>query len=80
MTQRLCELSKANNAKVVCFLEGGYNTKALSDSVLSTMNVLNAEGDMEPLQPVTDDQQRNAVDERIEEIRQHLRPYWQSLK
>jgi acetoin utilization deacetylase AcuC-like enzyme len=41
LTQRLLELSQATNAKIVGFLEGGYNTKSLSEAVITTMGVLN---------------------------------------
>lgn len=93
MTQRVCELSKDADAKVVCFLEGGYNTKALANSVLATMNVLNSprpEGvnagevlintQTSLLLPVTEDSEPFAVDARISELRHHFSQYWTSLK
>lgn len=83
LTQRLCELTKATNSKVVCFLEGGYNTKSLASSVIATMNVLNSdktEGVSNLLLPGTEDKTPQAVDERITEVRQHLAQYWRSLK
>ncbi|MBX9770226.1 MAG: histone deacetylase [Candidatus Obscuribacterales bacterium] len=93
LTQRLCELTKGANAKVVCFLEGGYNTTSLANSVLATMNVLNSPhpdkasaGDVlittktDLLLPVTEDKSPLVVDERITEVRHHFAEYWTSLK
>jgi len=42
LSQKLLELAGATNTKVVGFLEGGYNTKSLSEAVIATMEVLNS--------------------------------------
>jgi acetoin utilization deacetylase AcuC-like enzyme len=92
LSQRLLDLSQMTQAKVVCFLEGGYNKRALSESVVATMRVLSSEdqsrsadvhvsyivpGTFAGLEPVTNDSNPNLVDERIQAIRQHLAKYWQ---
>ena len=91
LSQRLLDLSQMTQAKVVCFLEGGYNKRALSESALATMRVLSAEspsrlaevhvsyiipGTVAGLEPVTNDSNPTLVDERIQTIRQHLAQYW----
>lgn len=95
LSQRLADLRDQTGAKLVCFLEGGYNTKSLSESAVATMRVLNAEtpeqaaevhvaytipGAITGEAPVTNDQSSHAVDERIEDIRRHFSRYWKSLK
>jgi acetoin utilization deacetylase AcuC-like enzyme len=87
----LLELSKATQAKVVCYLEGGYNTVALAQSVVATMRVLSAESE-ERLQEIRDSysssQVKNVVkserlssdvEERISAVRRHFAPFWKGL-
>ena len=93
--QRLVDLSLPTGAKIVCFLEGGYNTKALSESVLATMRVLSGSSNKEEtgahipyLVPggtagqelITGDQSPHLVDERVNDVRRHFSQYWQSLR
>jgi acetoin utilization deacetylase AcuC-like enzyme len=95
LTQRLVDLSHETGAKVVAFLEGGYNTKSLSESALATMRVLNAQGAegvadvhvsyLMPgsgagLDPITQDAHPSEVDERVADVRKHYAKYWRSLK
>jgi acetoin utilization deacetylase AcuC-like enzyme len=95
LTQRLADLSLATGAKSVCFLEGGYNVPALSASVIATMRVLNAKsaeeiaavhvsylipGAASGADPITDDDARDEVDDRILDIRKHFGSYWHSLR
>ena len=94
LTQRLRELADEGNRKIVGFLEGGYNTKSLSDAVVATMKVLNANhpGDAKMIvpglptdesgsvAPITGDRNPELVNERIKEIRRYLASYWKSLR
>lgn len=89
LSRRLLELSKSCNAKVVAFLEGGYNAKALSESVIATIRILHS-GERHDEQvdtsgvsagspDATDDSHPGAVDERIETIKAHFSRYWKAL-
>jgi acetoin utilization deacetylase AcuC-like enzyme len=95
LSQRLADLSRETGAKTVCFLEGGYNTRSLSDSAVATMRVLNAEtaedtadvhvsylvpGSSEGRAPVSDDRNAGLVDERIKDIRKHHGRFWKALR
>jgi acetoin utilization deacetylase AcuC-like enzyme len=95
LTQRLSDLSDQTGAKVVCFLEGGYDVNALSASAIATMRVLNAvdaralanvhvsyliPGAASGLDPITNDDRPHLVDEQIKAVRKHFAPYWHSLK
>jgi acetoin utilization deacetylase AcuC-like enzyme len=95
LSQRLSDLSLATGANSVCFLEGGYNVAALSASVVATMRVLNAKsaeeiaavhvsylipGAASGADPITDDDARDEVNERILDIRKHFSSYWHSLR
>jgi acetoin utilization deacetylase AcuC-like enzyme len=94
LTNRLVEMADRIGAPVAGFLEGGYNTRTLADSVVTTMSVLNAEDaharkDVRPfggeryggeLTPETGDRSPDAVDERIETVRKHLSKFWKSLR
>lgn len=95
LSQRLQDLSRQVGSKVVCFLEGGYNTTSLSASAVATMRVLNATTEEENANvhvsylipgaasgesPITADRNLLLVDERIVDIRKHLSKYWHSLR
>jgi acetoin utilization deacetylase AcuC-like enzyme len=95
LTQRLADLSAQSGAKVVAFLEGGYNAKSLSEAALATMRVLNADGaeevadvhvsylipgSAEGSAPITADSRPNEVDERVLDVRKHFSQYWKSFK
>ncbi len=95
MSQRLLNLAHENNAKLVSFLEGGYNVKSLSESAVATMSVLN-EGKNGLLVPDTvlhsksiiaatrggilPDRNASLVDERIADVCKHFQRFWPSLK
>ncbi len=95
LTQRLADVSREVGVRSICFLEGGYNLSALADSALATMRVLNAEsaeqlaavhvsylipGAASGADPITDDDARDEVDERLNDVRKHLSSYWNSLR
>jgi len=95
LTQRVRDLSFMTGAPAVVFLEGGYNTRSLSDSAIATMRVLNARDEGETgavhasyLMPaaagisehVTGDRNPALVDERIREVRQHFGKFWPTLR
>ena len=95
LSQRLADLSRTTGAKVVAFLEGGYNVKSLSESAVATMRVLNATGAEETadvhvsylvpgsgagMDPITQDRYPQEVDERVGDIKKYFGKYWQSLR
>lgn len=93
LSGRLVELSEAVNCQIVGFLEGGYNTRSLADSVVATVKVLQAEdkSQRENLEafggiygaevgPSTHDRNPFLVDDRILEVRKHMSKYWRSLR
>ncbi|HEY9775944.1 MAG TPA: histone deacetylase [Planktothrix sp.] len=95
LSQRLVDLSQVTGAKVVAFLEGGYNVKSLSDSAIATMKVLNADGAEEVADvhvsylvpgsaagadPITADRRAHEVDERVADVKKHFSKYWKSLQ
>jgi hypothetical protein len=95
MSQRLQDIAAQIGCKIVCFLEGGYNTTSLSASAVATMRVLNARTAEDTAkvhmsylmpngvaggEPVTGDRNLVLVDERVVDIRKHLSKYWKSLK
>lgn len=95
MSQRLLNLAHENNAKLVSFLEGGYNVKSLSESAVTTMSVLNEDkkGSLisdnilhsKPILAATGggiqaDRNPGLVDERIAAVRKHFQPFWPALK
>lgn len=93
LTTRLAELAERTGAKLSGFLEGGYNTRTLADSVVTTMSVLNAGDDAARKQvkpfgeryggeiaPETADRSPDVVDDRIDTVRKHFSKYWKSLR
>lgn len=95
LSQRLADLAQQVGCKVVCFLEGGYNTTALAASAVATMRVLNAgtaedtalvhtsylvPGTLSGQNPITSDRNSLLVDERVVDIRRHFSKYWKTLK
>jgi acetoin utilization deacetylase AcuC-like enzyme len=94
MSQRLADLRDQTGAKLVCFLEGGYNTQSLSESAIATMQILNANSAEQSaivqssyVVPVASgdttvnlDRSPEAVDERIIDIKKHFGKYWKSLR
>lgn len=93
LTNRLSELAEAVGCPIVGFLEGGYNTRSLADSVVATVKVLNTSDKNErdnikafagiygaELTASTNDRNQNLVDERISAVRNHLSKYWAALR
>ncbi len=93
LSSRLADVAERTNARLAGFLEGGYNTKTLAESVVATMHVLNAADaqgrkDVKPFGSIyggevveqTMDRNPQLVDERISTIRKHLSKYWKSLR
>lgn len=94
LSQRLADMRDQTGAKLVCFLEGGYNTQSLSESALATMQILNAEGAEASAivqtsyvipaasgdAPINQDRSPDQVDERIIDIRKHFGKYWKNLR
>ncbi len=95
LSQRVADLRDMTGAKVVCFLEGGYNTQSLSESALATMQILNAHDAQEAgrvqtsyvvpdavsgQSPIKQDRSPDQVDERILEVRKHFGKFWESLR
>ncbi len=93
LANRLSELAEALNVPIVGFLEGGYNTRSLADSVVATVKVLNSPGSTErenikafngiygaEVSASTRDRNQSLVDDRIKEIKQHFSKYWSCFK
>ncbi len=90
MSERLRELAQRTGAKVVCFLEGGYNIEALAESVVATMRVLGADSADAAAcvknsytsakgQFTEGDRPSRALEECVSALRRHFSPYWQGL-
>ncbi len=82
LSLRLDDLATKCQAKVACFLEGGYNVDALSHSVLATIQVLNGDPvlDASATGELTGDKNPAAVDERVSELKTHFAKYWKNLR
>lgn len=87
----LADLAERTGAKLVVFLEGGYNTQTLAESAVNTMSVLNADdadhrqatdlfGTTHGGAAYTPDRSADLVDERIDDTRKHFAKYWKSLR
>ncbi len=93
LSNRLAELADAVGCPIVGFLEGGYNTRSLADSVVATVKVLNAPGKSErenvkafngiygaELSASTKDRNEGLVEERIKDVKNHFGKYWKCFK
>ena len=84
LSSRLHNLAQTLNVKTACFLEGGYNTEALADSVVATLHALSADsenGKLPPeLEPMTEDQSPEELQNRLSLVQKHFAKYWTSLK
>jgi acetoin utilization deacetylase AcuC-like enzyme len=91
LTAGLLELSRLTGAKVIGFLEGGYNPQALAESVVATLRVLTTDSEQQLAQVtrvlvpyedtgITGDQSPWLVETYIEAIRRHYAQYWRSLR
>lgn len=80
LSQVVSDLRDETKSKALCFLEGGYNTEVLADSVITTMNVLGSTDTTYDTIKRTQDEVPQEVDERIEEVKKHFSQYWKSLK
>ncbi len=89
LANRLADLAESVNAPIIGFLEGGYNTRSLADSVVATVKVLNSQSVAEreniqafagiygaEVSPATKDRNSQMVDERINDIKRHFAKYW----
>jgi len=94
LSQRLADLSKTTGAKVVCFLEGGYNKLSLSESVVVTLQMLSDQSSYNSnsskigshipeadagFKSTTSDFNPQLADAQIESVRKHFCQYWRSL-
>ena len=93
LSNRLAELAEAVKCPIVGFLEGGYNTRSLADSVVATVKVLNSSSLSEvdniqafagiygaEVSAATKDRSQSLVDERIKDIKRHFSRYWRCFK
>lgn len=93
LSNRLSELAESLQCPIVGFLEGGYNTRSLADSVVATIKVLNASTKAEredikafagiygaEVSAATNDRSQSLVEERIKDIRRHMSKYWRCFK
>ena len=93
LSNRLSDLAEEVNCPIIGFLEGGYNTRSLADSVVATVKVLNAADKSErenlkafagiygaEVSAATDDRNAPLVNERIGAVRRHLAKYWHCLR
>ncbi len=79
LSSRLQELSTLTGAKTVCFLEGGYDTHALADSVVATLGALSNSASNSGQNPVTGDLSPDELDERLSSVIKHFSQFWKSL-
>lgn len=93
LSNRLSDLAEELNCPIVGFLEGGYNTRSLADSVVATVKVLNASGKSDrenihafagiygaELSAATGDRAQLLVEERIADIKKHHAKYWKAFR
>jgi acetoin utilization deacetylase AcuC-like enzyme len=95
LSQRLLNLAHENDAKLVSFLEGGYNVKSLSESAVATMsvfsenrkgtavsdNVLHSKSIVAATRDgILPDRNASLVDDRIAEVCKHFQRFYPSLK
>lgn len=93
LTSRLAELADILKIPIVGFLEGGYNTRSLADSVVATVKVLNSKDQSQrdniqafagiygaELSAASSDRSIYSVDERISDIKRHFAKYWQCFR
>ncbi len=83
---RLQNLAQTLDVKTACFLEGGYNTGALADSVVATLQALSSNagggsGKIESdLEAITNDQSPEELKDRLTAVRKHFAKYWTAFK
>lgn len=81
LSERLRNLCEITGAKSACFLEGGYNTTALAESVIGTLSALSRDkaADAESnVKLLNADQLPKDVEERLSELRKYFSQYWPS--
>ena len=64
----------------LCFLEGGYHTKALADSVVATLISLAENANEDDIHSLTEDQSAQELSERLSSVVKHFSSYWKNLK
>ncbi len=78
---RLQKLSQALDIKTACFLEGGYHTEALAESVVATLNALaKAPSQIEEEESITADQAPEELESRLQLLRKQFDQYWDCFK
>jgi acetoin utilization deacetylase AcuC-like enzyme len=93
LTNRLADLAEAIQCPIIGFLEGGYNTRSLADSVVATVKVLNTADRSErenikafagiygaEVKPNTTDRSQQQVDQRVKDIKKHMSKYWNCFR
>jgi len=84
LASRLRDLADKLGIKCACFLEGGYDTKALADSVVATLRALAKNKDdrniESELKPITGDWSPEELKDRLSLVQKHFTKYWPSLK
>ena len=84
LAARLKDLADVLGVKSACFLEGGYDTRALADSVVATLRALAKDkGDKNiesELKPITGDQSPQELKDRLSLVQKHFAQYWTALK
>jgi acetoin utilization deacetylase AcuC-like enzyme len=93
LANRLADLADTLQCPIIGFLEGGYNTRSLADSVVATVKVLNAQNKSEreniqafngiygaEVSASTGDRSQILVEERIMDVKKHMSKYWSCFK
>jgi acetoin utilization deacetylase AcuC-like enzyme len=79
MAQKLAALAASRNIKIFAALEGGYDTKALGESVVATIAALQGATESPDLQ-LSADQNPDEVKQRLADVRQQHASFWKSLR
>jgi acetoin utilization deacetylase AcuC-like enzyme len=80
LASRLQNLAQSLDVKPACFLEGGYHTKALADSVVATLISLAENANEDDIHSLTEDQSAQELSERLSSVVKHFSSYWKNLK
>jgi acetoin utilization deacetylase AcuC-like enzyme len=82
LASRLQDLANKLDVKTACFLEGGYNTAALADSVVATLGALSKNPNALAIDPerISNDSAPKELAERLSSVQKHFSQYWSSLK
>ena len=86
LASRLQNLAKELGVKTACFLEGGYNTQALADSVVVTLSALTVDEERQNKnfvpdpEMITPDQLPVELENRLFSVKKHFAQYWDCFK